>query len=76
MKKVLTGEGYSCIIHQVAASKTLLKGLEWSDMILENDTESRRTRDCDFHESQSKQRQSIRLMSFELEGDFKVQYRI
>ena len=36
-------------------------------MILENDTESRRTRDCDFHESQSKQRQSIRLMSFELE---------
>ena len=35
-------------------------------MILENDTESRRTRTAIFT-SRSKQRQSIRLMSFELE---------
>ena len=29
-----------------------IKDLERSDMILENDTETRRTRNCDFHESQ------------------------
>ena len=36
-------------------------------MILENDTESRRTRNCDFHESQFK-RDSQFEMSFEPEG--------
>ena len=45
-------------------------------MILENDTESRRTRDAIFTSRIVKKRQSIRYMSFELEGDFKVQYRI
>jgi len=44
LKKVLTESVKACIIHQVAASKAHTKSLEQSGMILENDTESRRTR--------------------------------
>ena len=44
-------------------------------MILENDTESRRTQSRDFHESRFREDSQFE-MSFELEGDFKIQYRI
>ena len=46
-----------------------------TDMILENDTESRRTRDAIFT-SRIVEKTVNSYMSFELEGDFKVQYRI
>ena len=45
-------------------------------MILENDTESRRTRDAIFTSRIVKKETVNSYMSFELEGDFKVQYRI
>ena len=44
-------------------------------MILENDTESRRTRDAIFT-SRIEEKTVNSYMSFELEGDFKIQYRI
>ena len=46
------------------------------DKILENDTESRRTRSRDFHESrQNKDSQFVKWV-LKLEGNFEVRYRI
>ena len=60
-------DGDACIIHQVAARKRLTREPERDDMILENDTESRRTRTAIFTSHGLIETVNSR-MSFELEG--------
>ena len=65
----------ACIIHQVAASEGRRKAPSEQRLILENDTESRRTRTV-IYTNHGKRKDSQFEMSFEPEGDFRIRYRI
>ena len=73
LKKGLTKNVWRCILTELSARGTQQAA---DRMILENDTESRRTRSRDFHESRRNKDSQFVKWVLSLKLDFKVQYRI